>query len=58
MKVLIYGSGLTGRQVFFRGEFAKYIHRAFPHSKLYLFDTFEGFDQRGVKYEKERSKEA
>lgn len=53
MKVLIYGSGLTGRQVFFRGEFAKYIHRAFPHSKLYLFDTFEGFDQRDVEYEKE-----
>lgn len=37
----------------FRGEFAKYIHRAFPHSKLYLFDTFEGFDQRDVEYEKE-----
>ena len=28
----------------FQGEFAQYINVAFPDNKLYLFDTFEGFD--------------
>lgn len=28
----------------FRGEFAQYINDAFPDKKLYLFDTFDGFD--------------
>ncbi|SEA10875.1 Macrocin-O-methyltransferase (TylF) [Pseudobutyrivibrio sp. ACV-2] len=28
----------------FRGEFAQYINKAFPDRKLYLFDTFDGFD--------------
>lgn len=28
----------------FRGEFAQYINAAFPDKKLYLFDTFEGFN--------------
>lgn len=28
----------------FRGEFAQYINLAFPDSKLYLFDTFDGFN--------------
>lgn len=32
----------------FQGEFAKEINKAFPEQKLYLFDTFEGFDQRDV----------
>lgn len=27
----------------FRGDFAKAINTYFPHSKLFLFDTFEGF---------------
>ena len=35
----------------YRGEFAKLINRVFPTSKLYLFDTFEGFDSRDVEYE-------
>lgn len=35
----------------FRGDFAKYINKVFPDSKLYLFDTFEGFDHRDVEYE-------
>ncbi len=30
----------------FRGEFSKVINAAYPDSKLYLFDTFEGFDDR------------
>jgi O-methyltransferase len=27
----------------YRGDFAKFINKAFPDRKLYLFDTFEGF---------------
>jgi O-methyltransferase len=30
----------------FQGDFARWINRAFPDRKLYLFDTFEGFDAR------------
>lgn len=32
----------------YKGEFAKYLNRLFPNRKLYLFDTFEGFDQKDV----------
>jgi O-methyltransferase len=32
----------------FKGEFAKYINEVFPERKLYLFDTFEGFDAKDV----------
>lgn len=28
----------------FKGEFAQYLNIAFPDRKLYLFDTFEGFE--------------
>lgn len=35
----------------YRGEFAKFISQAFPEKKLYLFDTFEGFDEKDVKVE-------
>jgi O-methyltransferase len=35
----------------YRGRFAKKINEAFPTRKLYLFDTFEGFDQRDIKKE-------
>ena len=38
----------------FRGEFAKVINKSFPKSKLYLFDTFDGFDKRDVDYEKNK----
>lgn len=37
----------------FQGEFARVINESFPDRKLYLFDTFEGFDGRDVAYEKE-----
>lgn len=30
----------------YKGKFARYINQFFPDRKLYLFDTFEGFDQR------------
>lgn len=35
----------------FRGDFAKFINMTFPDRKLYLFDTFEGFDERDLKRE-------
>jgi O-methyltransferase len=35
----------------FKGDFAKRINIAFPDRKLYLFDTFDGFDERDVKVE-------
>lgn len=37
-------TGETAELGVFRGEFAQYINIAFPDKKLYLFDTFEGFD--------------
>jgi len=38
----------------YKGKFARYINFYFPQRKLYLFDTFEGFDQRDVQNEKAR----
>lgn len=35
----------------FRGAFAKLINQHFPDRKLYLFDTFQGFDSRDIAYE-------
>lgn len=32
----------------FRGEFARYINDAFPDKKLYLFDTFDGFNANEI----------
>ncbi|MCL1999183.1 MAG: class I SAM-dependent methyltransferase [Turicibacter sp.] len=32
----------------FQGHFSKEINRVFPDKKLYLFDTFTGFDERDV----------
>lgn len=39
----------------FQGEFAKIINENFSDRKLYLFDTFEGFDARDIAYEKEQN---
>ncbi|MCL2399039.1 MAG: class I SAM-dependent methyltransferase [Defluviitaleaceae bacterium] len=36
----------------FMGEFAKEINRTFPTDRLYLFDTFSGFDERDLIIEK------
>jgi len=33
----------------YQGDFAKEINKCFPNNKLYLFDTFEGFDEMDVK---------
>lgn len=34
------------------GEFAYYINKYFPSKKLYLFDTFEGFDENDLNVER------
>jgi O-methyltransferase len=36
----------------YKGKFARYINQYFPERKLYLFDTFEGFDARDLSREK------
>lgn len=35
----------------FQGEFSAVINKVFPDRKLYLFDTFEGFDERDINKE-------
>ena len=45
----IYRRGILGAVAelgVFRGDFAKHINQAFPDRKLYLFDTFEGFNEK------------
>ena len=32
----------------YKGKFARYINRYFPERKLYLFDTFKGFDVKDI----------
>jgi O-methyltransferase len=39
----------------YKGKFAKYINAYFPERSLYLFDTFEGFDERDVSSEKHQN---
>lgn len=39
----------------YRGEFASQINRCFGNQKLFLFDTFEGFDDRDFQYESDES---
>jgi hypothetical protein len=41
----------------FRGDSAKFINRFFPDRKLYLCDTFEGFSEDDLRYEKSRENE-
>lgn len=36
----------------YRGRFSRHINRLFPDRRLYLFDTFEGFDSEHLKMEK------
>lgn len=37
----------------FQGKFARYINRYLPEKELYLFDTFEGFNEKDIKTEVE-----
>ena len=39
----------------FEGRFSKVLSKTFPDRKLYLFDTFEGFDERDVICDKRNS---
>lgn len=41
-------SGSTAELGVYRGDFSSKINRLFPDRKLYLFDTFTGFDARDV----------
>jgi len=43
--------GNVAELVVYKGDFAKEINAAFPDRTLYLFDTFEGFDNRDVSSE-------
>ena len=36
----------------YQGDFAKIVNEAFPDRKLYLFDTFEGFDEQDISVDK------
>ncbi len=36
----------------YKGDFAKRINQLFPDKKLYLFDTFEGFNEKDISAEK------
>lgn len=50
--------GLTGNVAelgVYKGKFARYINKYFPERTLYLFDTFEGFDNRDVAREKKEN---
>ncbi len=38
----------------YKGKFARYINQYFPSRKLYLFDTFEGFDKKDISTEVQR----
>ncbi len=55
----VYRKGLPGNVAeagVFRGDFARQINRVFPNRMLYLFDTFEGFDDADVAFEEDYDK--
>jgi O-methyltransferase len=41
----------------YRGAFAREINQSFPDRTLYLYDTFEGFDERDINMEKSLSRD-
>jgi O-methyltransferase len=45
-------SGNVAELGVYQGDFAQYINQIFPDRKLYLFDTFEGFNEDDVRIEK------
>ena len=45
-------SGNVAEVGVYKGKFAKYINQYFPSRKLYLFDTFQGFDEKDIDSEK------
>lgn len=48
--------GVVAEAGVFRGEFAKEINVCFPNNRLYLFDTFEGFNEKDLEIEKNYNK--
>lgn len=40
----------------FRGEFSALINKKFPDRRLFLFDTFEGFEKNEIEYETEKGR--
>ncbi len=50
----IYNNGIEGSVAecgVYKGKFSKKINECFPDRNLYLFDTFEGFDERSIRSE-------
>ena len=47
-------SGAIAEVGVYQGEFAAKINEAFPNRPFYLYDTFEGFDQKDIIIEKKR----
>ncbi len=43
--------GVVAELGVYKGEFSKYINSLFPDRHLYLFDTFEGFDEKDVAFD-------
>jgi hypothetical protein len=57
---VIYEKNLVGNLAeggVYRGDFSAKINQVFPDRKLYLFDTFEGFDERDTKVEQSTANE-
>lgn len=55
---IVYDSSISGcvaEAGVFQGEFAHIINQSFPDRKLYLFDTFGGFDERDIEYEEKNN---
>jgi len=48
IRVKIPSNGAVAELGVYRGDFAKMINEAFPDRLFYLFDTFEGFDEKNV----------
>ena len=54
---IVYENNIKGNVAeagVFQGEFAKTINEMFPDRKCYLFDTFEGFNERDIEIEKQK----
>ncbi|MEO6136900.1 MAG: TylF/MycF/NovP-related O-methyltransferase [Ginsengibacter sp.] len=50
----VNSNGLVGNVAevgVYKGKFAKFINQYFPERKLYLFDTFESFDEKDIQKE-------
>jgi O-methyltransferase len=44
-------SGCVAELGVYKGDFARHINETFPDRKLYLYDTFSGFDERDIEIE-------